>query len=81
MMPVTDPTERRVLLAMNDGQAPVPTLAQIAADTGVALWEVRKIVRAFHEHGLAEFGHLQLEDENLIAGRGYWLSRQGCAAK
>lgn len=81
MMPVTDPTERKVLLAMNDGQAPVPTLARIADDTGVPIKRVREIVRAFHEHGLAEFGHLQYEDEPVIAGSGYWLTAQGCRAK
>lgn len=72
----TCPNERAVLLAMSDGEIVYP-LAQVAAEAGVPLKQTREIVRAFAEHGIAEFGWLQRQDENLIAGRGYWLTSRG----
>lgn len=40
--------------------------------------KVNKIQRALRDKDYADFGHLTSEDDNLLMGRGYWLSRKGC---
>lgn len=72
----TCPEERAVLLNLTDGGIVYP-IAQVAADAGVPVKRTREIVRSFHQRGLAEFGYLMRDDENLVCGKGYWLSERG----
>ena len=67
--------EKRLIGEMSDGELVYP-IAQTASDAGVALAEARKIVRRFQSAGLVRLGPLRDED-GLLCGRGYWLTREG----
>jgi hypothetical protein len=65
-----------LVLSRMDDELGYP-FADIAADVGATVTQVRAVVRQFHAMGLTDYGPLYDEDSNAIRGAGYWLCKPG----
>ena len=71
--------ERAILCAMNNEFA-VP-YGQLANKTRIPVENVKLSMKLLHRRGFVDFGALHNEDDDLIRGRGYWLSHKGKAIR
>lgn len=77
------PDEMAVLMQMSGdlGYPAAEISANLAFERPDEQWTPRKVSdvrRSLHAKGYADFGPLYSEDDGLLRGRGYWLSRAGC---